>query len=56
VQLKRRDSRASKYECFKRIFDQAEEKDPYYNFIKLHLTEEHGKAVEWRTVDSEGLL
>ena len=31
---------------FAKFFDQVEEKDPYYNFIDLHLTKEHGKAVE----------
>jgi hypothetical protein len=26
------------------FFDRVEEKDPYYSFLKLHLTKEHGKA------------
>jgi hypothetical protein len=31
-----------------KCFDQGEEKDPYYNFLKLHLTKEHGKAGKQR--------
>jgi hypothetical protein len=31
-----------------KVFDQVEEKYPYYDFLKLHRTKEHGKAEEWQ--------
>jgi hypothetical protein len=30
-----------------KVFDQVEEKYPYYDFLKLHRMKEHGKAEEW---------
>jgi len=30
------------------FLDRVEEKDPYYNFLKVHLRKEHGKGGKWR--------
>jgi hypothetical protein len=37
-------------------FGQVEEKDPYYSFLQLHLTKEHGAARKWKVREMETFL